>query len=190
MPVMKIARLALAAFMFVLLATSVAQAAQEFYISVVGAKQGAFKGEARLKGVEGKIVGLVFDYAILSPRDQVSGQATGRRQHKPIRITKPWGAASTQFYTAAATNELLPSVILDFFSINTATGQSVLDHTIKLTNATIAGIAYHSDNGVIEDKSTKAPAYETIDITFAQIELLDHLNKGAAIDQWVGSTLQ
>lgn len=190
MTVMKIARLALAGFMFVLLATSVAQAATDFYISVVGAKQGAFKGESRLKGAEGKISGLVFDYAILSPRDPASGLATGRRQHKPIRITKPWGAASTQFFTAAATNEVLPSVILDFFSINTATGQLVLDHTIKLTNAIVVGIAYHSDSGVIEGTPTKAPAYETIDMTFAQIEMIDHLNKGAAIDQWMGGNLQ
>ena len=31
-----------------------------------------------------------------NPRDSASGQATGKRQHKPITITKEWDAASPQ----------------------------------------------------------------------------------------------
>ncbi len=181
---MKLMGVALGVLTLALMQTVVADAAQEFYFSAVGVRQGAFKGEARQKGLENKIVGLTFDYSVVSPRDPATGQATGKRQHRPIRIIKPWGASSTQFFTALVTNEVLSNVTIDFFSINLA-GQSVLDHTVRLTNATVAGITHHSDNGVVEEKAGKAPAYESIELTFQQIEIIDHLNKGMAVDSWM-----
>jgi type VI protein secretion system component Hcp len=34
------------------------------------------------------------DYQVISPRDSASGQATGKRMHKPFTIVKEWGAAT------------------------------------------------------------------------------------------------
>lgn len=182
---MKMAGMALGVLVLALMQSVVAEAAQEFYFSAIGARQGAFKGESTRKGFENKIVGLTFDYSVVSPRDPATGQATGKRQHRPVRIIKPWGASSTQFFAALVTNEVLPSVTIDFFSMSVTTGQMLLDHTVKLTNATVAGITHHSDNGVVEEKTGKAPAYESIELTFQQIEVIDHLNKGMAMDQWM-----
>lgn len=181
---MKMMGVALGVLVLSVMQTVVADAAQEFYFSAVGARQGVFKGEARQKGLEGKIVGLTFDYSVVSPRDPASGLATGKRQHRPVRIIKPWGASSTQFFTALVMNEVLSNVTIDFFSIS-ATGQMVLDHTVKLTNASVASITHHSDNGVVEEKTGKAPAYESIELTFQQIEIIDQLNKGMAMDAWL-----
>ena len=33
-------------------------------------------------------------YQVTSPRDAASGQATGKRMHKPFTIVKEWGAAT------------------------------------------------------------------------------------------------
>ncbi len=35
----------------------------------------------------------IANHSITSPRDTASGQASGKRMHKPVRITKEWGAA-------------------------------------------------------------------------------------------------
>ena len=35
-------------------------------------------------------------YEVISPRDLATGQASGKRMHKPMVITKEWGAASPQ----------------------------------------------------------------------------------------------
>jgi len=35
-------------------------------------------------------------YTVKSPRDSASGQASGKRMHKPIRFVKEWGAATPQ----------------------------------------------------------------------------------------------
>lgn len=178
MTVTKIARLALAGFMFVLLGTSVAQAASEFYVSITGVKQGPFKGEVTKKGFEGKIAGLNFDYAVLSPRDPASGMATGKRVHKPIKIKKVWGASSTQLFTALTTNEALTAVVIDFFSID-PTGMMVLDHSFKLTNAFVTSIEHNSETlGAL----ATVPPMETVEFVFQQIELLNHRTKTAAMD--------
>ena len=55
------------------------------FITVIGAN-GA--GKSTLFNV---IAGTVPN-----PRDSASGQATGKRQHKPVTITKEWDAASPQ----------------------------------------------------------------------------------------------
>jgi hypothetical protein len=36
------------------------------------------------------------DYRVTGPRDAASGQATGKRMHKPFTIVKEWGAATPQ----------------------------------------------------------------------------------------------
>jgi hypothetical protein len=37
---------------------------------------------------------VAASHTIVSPRDAASGLPTGKRQHKPVRITKEWGAAT------------------------------------------------------------------------------------------------
>jgi hypothetical protein len=39
---------------------------------------------------------LAFQYGVKSPCDAATGQASGKRQHQPIVITKAWGTASPQ----------------------------------------------------------------------------------------------
>ena len=34
---------------------------------------------------------IALEYRVVSPRDAASGQASGKRMHKPITITKEWG---------------------------------------------------------------------------------------------------
>lgn len=177
---MKAFGLAVGLCAFMLFGAPAAQAAQEFYVSIVGAVQGPFKGEVVRKGFEGKMAGISFDYAIVSPRDAVSGMATGKRQHKPVRIKKAWGAASTQLFTALTKNEMLTTVAIDFFS-NDPNGMVVLDHTIKLTNAFVASITHNSDTlGTL----ATVPPTETVEFTFQQIELIDHRFKSAVMDSW------
>jgi len=36
------------------------------------------------------------EYSVKSPRNSASGQASGKRMHKPITITKEWGPATPQ----------------------------------------------------------------------------------------------
>ena len=117
--------------------------AVQIFATVTGAKQGAFKGETTQKGRENMIPVVAFDYGVTSPHDVATGQAAGKRQEQPVVFTKEWGASSPQFFAAAYTSEVLTSVVFDFFVTNLA-GVQQLDHTVKLTNATIASVQQSS----------------------------------------------
>jgi type VI secretion system secreted protein Hcp len=167
------------AVLVALLTTAVAHAAPEFAVSVSGKVQGAFKGESTRKGFENKFVGLSFDQEAVSPRDVATGQAMAKRVFKPLRITKAWGPASLQLYAALLKNEPL-TVTMDFFSIDPG-GLLVLDHTIKLSNASVASFRSHSDT----DVNSKAPQTDTIELVFQQIEITDHRGKGTVTETWL-----
>lgn len=47
-------------------------------------------------------------HAVQSPRDAASGQASGKRQHKPITFTKKWEAASQQLREIRSTYDVKP----------------------------------------------------------------------------------
>ena len=72
-------------------------------------------------------------HEIVSPRDISSGQATGKRQHKPFTITRTSDASTPLLLNALITNKTLNSVLLTF-----ATGG-----TTKLTNASLTDYVLH-----------------------------------------------
>lgn len=152
--------------------------ADNIYVSIKGAKQGQFKGEVLQKGFEGKIAGLKFRYEIVSPRDIATGQPTGKRQHKPVAITKEWGVASPQLFQALVTNELLPEVVIDFVGVDPR-GLPALTHRIKLSNASISGISHSTES---LDKGVRH--VEDVSITFQKIELEDVGGKTMGVDSW------
>lgn len=144
-----------------------------------GTKQGGFKGEA---GRSGSPV-LSFAYEVSSPRDVATGQASGKRQHKPIVITKEWGPASPQLFQACVTNEVLKSVVLNFSRTN-ASGEEEVYYTIKLTNATVSGIRQYTPD---PQKSLGTVPLEEVSFTFQKIEMESVDGKTVAMDDWMGA---
>jgi len=48
---------------------------------------------------------IAVNHEIISPRDVVSGQATGKRQHKPFVITKELDKSTPLLFSALVNNE-------------------------------------------------------------------------------------
>jgi type VI secretion system secreted protein Hcp len=141
-------------------------------------KQGRFKGETR----DNRILGVGFAYQVTSPRDMATGQASGKRQHSPIVITKEWGAASPQLFEALTANEVFGTVLVEFVETR-RTGAEEVYQTISLTNATVSGMRMllaepppgePADNRALEDVS----------FTFQRIEFENKPAKTAAMDDW------
>jgi type VI secretion system secreted protein Hcp len=55
----------------------------------------------KIDGIEGEIQIESFSWGITTPRDAASGQATGKRQHKPLTITKPIDKSSPLLFRLA-----------------------------------------------------------------------------------------
>jgi type VI secretion system secreted protein Hcp len=161
------------------------------HVSIKGKKQGPFKGE----GIQDKrkdkwIPVLSFSQEVTSPRDLATGQASGKRQWKPIRITKEWGAADPQIFAACVTNEVLPEVVFEFTKTN-PNGEEYVYQTIKLTDATISGVERMTGDEDQEGGSSSrhADASDTLELeevsfTFRKIELTDNDGKTNFADDW------
>ena len=107
----------------------------QYYVSIKGTKQGQFKGEntkANSKTKWGQC--HAFEYATEAQYDAGSGQASGRRTHSPIVITKETGAASPQIYQAFRSQEILSEVVVE----TRPPGTEVVVNRITLTNAVIS----------------------------------------------------
>ena len=170
-------------------AASIASAAAPIMLSVKGTKQGQFKGEGARD--PSKMEAVAFSMEITSPRDVASGQASGRRQYKPLQITKRIGPSSPQFVQAVTTNEVLQTVTLDFVKTN-ANGEEIVFYSIKLTNASVASVRQHTasdaSGGATSAKHTGADGgadqLEDIAFTFQKIEIQNNESKTMATDDW------
>jgi type VI secretion system secreted protein Hcp len=89
-----------------------------------------------------KITG--YSHEIVSPRDAASGQATGKRQHKPITITKEIDKSTPLLQRAIYTNETLTSVLIGLLS---PAGKVMA--TVKLTNASVSDVTHHGNTETI-----------------------------------------
>jgi len=154
----------------------------QVFATVTGVKQGAFKGESTQKGREGKIAVTSISYGVTIPRDATSGLATGRRIQHPVIFSKHWGVSSPQFFAAAFQNEILKSVLFEYYS-QAPDGSVKVDHTVKLTNATIAEVdeafASVTPMGAVDNNDV-----QTISLTFQKIEITSNAGGTTAIDDW------
>jgi type VI secretion system secreted protein Hcp len=152
------------------------------YLKLKGQKQGDIQGSVTQTGQEGKIMVIAAEHEIVSPRDAASGQATGKRQHKPFVITKEIDKSSLKLYNALVANENLPEWELQFWAVSTP-GQEVQRYTVKLTNARIADIKFHMPNTRNPDLA-KYAEYEEVSFTYQKIQWIWTEGGITAQDDW------
>jgi len=143
------------------------------YLNLKGQKQGDIKGSVTQKGREGKIMVIAVSHEIVSPRDPASGLPTGKRQHKPIVITKELDKSSPLLYNVLVNNENISEWQLQFWtpqlSAQQGVGSEKQHYTVKLTNANIASIAFRMLNNK-NPELTRYAEYEEVAFTYQKIE--------------------
>ncbi|MFO0554232.1 MAG: type VI secretion system tube protein TssD [Polyangiaceae bacterium] len=160
-----------------------------YWSELTGEKQGKYKGGCIQKGREGWIEIIASNHTIISPRDPASGQATGKRSHKPIRTRHYYDQSLPMWYMSLCTNEAIKSATIAYFSPNklgTAGGQGVetLTYEIKLTNAHVAEIEFE----MLNNKNTELMKYEDMFITsvvYQKIEGTWKLGNKVWQDDWL-----
>jgi type VI secretion system secreted protein Hcp len=141
-------------------------------MKIEGAKPGQFKGEAKEPGRSQWIPVVAVALEPESQREAATGLASGKRQHKPIRITKELGASSAQLQEALAHNEHLKEVVIQFVRRDLQ-GKEEVYRTITLTDAAIAAIQRPHEPGA-KNKSNQHEleeisfTYEKIQVTYPQ----------------------
>ena len=162
--------------------------AHQAYMSIKGIKQGQFKGQSTGLRRNGKWIEiLAFSYAGQVPYDANSGQASGKRQHKPITITKEWGAASPQLLQACWKNEVLSEVVIEVVGPSHQTGgHEKVAETITLTNAVIAAHRPHVGAARQSHVDTQSGRILTdFDFVFQKITVTNLSASKSANDDWL-----
>ena len=154
--------------------------ADHFTVIIKGQKQGLFRGTVHTRLSVNEILGLKFDYSVISPRDPQSGLPTGKRLHKPITIEKEWGAASPQIFQALVTNENLSTVTFNFYKAD-AQGKEIMDYRITLSNASVASFHQHIGDPKPEG-GLDTNRYEDVSFTFQKIAI--ETGGFTALDNW------
>jgi type VI secretion system secreted protein Hcp len=158
------------------------------YLRLVGEKSGEIRGSVTQKGRENKILVIAAGHDIVTPRDAASGQATGKRTHKPLVITKELDRASAPLHQVQADNETLREWELQFWTPQlkggSGVGAEVQYFTIALTNASIAGINMQMPNTRHPDLA-KLEIFEEVAFTYQKIEWTWTDGSVTASDDWV-----
>ena len=161
--------------------------AMPIFMKFEGVRQGWFVGEVPdpLRESPSKVsLGLGFEQVVTAPRDAATGQATGRRQHSPIIVTKEWGAASPQLFQALVTNESLKTVQFDFYTpAANADGTAQRFFTIKLSNAFVSKIEkYEHFNATGHQDANDERFLEDVSLTFQKIDIMHVASASSASD--------
>jgi type VI secretion system secreted protein Hcp len=118
------------------------------YISMKGERQGLLTagnftessvGNIYQEGHEDEALVQAFEHNVIIPRDPQSGQATGQRVHKPLKITKVMDKSSPLIFKALTSGERLPEVTLKFYRTSSS-GSMEHYFTIQLEDAVIVDI--------------------------------------------------
>ena len=158
--------------------------AYEGYLIAKAQKQGQIKGSVIQKGKEGWIAVYGFHHEVVSPREVASGMATGKRQHKPLTITKEIDKSTPLLYQALVTNEIFSELTLRFFAPDLkGAGKEIQIYTIKLVNANINSIVDDMANIKIAE-NTKLPLLEMISFTYQKIEWTWNEGGITSTDSW------
>jgi type VI secretion system secreted protein Hcp len=138
------------------------------YLRLRGQKQGDIKGSVTQKGREGSILVYAFSHDLVVPRDPASGQASGKRMHKPVTITKDVDKSTPLLYQALIANENLPEWELQFWQTTTSTGGEQQYYTVSLANSSISSIGQRMANNK-DPNVTRYEVYEEIAFTYQRI---------------------
>jgi type VI secretion system secreted protein Hcp len=101
----------------------------------------------RCTGIDGNATGKsieVYSYSwgIQSPRDLATGQASGKRQHKPFIITKELDRSTPLLFNKLVNNSTIPFCVIQFVH-KMSDGSSEPYMTITLTNAQVSEVVSH-----------------------------------------------
>lgn len=109
-----------------------------------------------------------FLYRIKSPRN-AGGKQTGRRQHKPIKITKRVDQTTPLLLKALCNNEIVDQAEFNFYRPNpNGTGHEEHFFTVLLENAYITSVTQQSEDEIMGG-DTAPPMLEEVEFVFQEI---------------------
>lgn len=141
---------------------------------------GPVRGTPGPRGGTGAIPVLDVRHTLVSPRDPVTGQASGKRRHAPFTVVKEIDRTSPLLLSAWARNAVLPSWRLDLFATDQF-GRRRATYTIELRNAHVVEVSLTTPDGPGLPREAVSFTYEAITWTSTD-------GRTSATDDWLTPT--
>ena len=147
---------------------------------VTGQHTGVFKGDSNVRGQADQITVVGYHFEVDSPFSITTGGGggVGKRTYKPLVISHVLDAASVEFIDAAASNERLTSVVINFYSTDRA-GKNVNFYRVTLTNAFVTSVTQDTSGQTVLENDSFVFERVKIEHLVEKIEFQDDL-KGSA----------
>jgi type VI secretion system secreted protein Hcp len=126
------------------------------HMTLTGETSGLVNGSSTAPGREDTIALIGFSHEVISPRDAASGLPTGKRQHKPLNVTKFIDKSTPILFHILASNENITELEITFYR-SAVDGSQEPYYRIELVNASIAGIR------------TEYPNLETVTFAYQKV---------------------
>lgn len=153
------------------------------FVKVKGKKQGDIKGSSEIDKHKDEIEVWGWNHEVLSPRDAASGAPTGKRQHKPMTITKPVDKASPLLMNAMVNNEELETVKMVIYRPSPA-GEEEHYYSIELQRASVSTIRQEQLNNKYPE-NMQHPFREHISFTYQKIIWTWEIDGIVSEDDWL-----
>jgi type VI secretion system Hcp family effector len=145
------------------------------------------------KGHEAECPIVRSEYEVSVPYDATHGSPKHKRVHQPFTVTKEFGASTPCNLMVACGNELLSSVVINYYKVGND-GNDLLMYTTTLTNAHIVKIRQYTGHPDADSSATSKSAeehdtmeLEEISFTFEKIQQEDQIAKTIVIDDWLAT---
>ncbi|TDU31182.1 type VI secretion system Hcp family effector [Panacagrimonas perspica] len=139
----------------------------DLFVTLKTDKAGVIQGEASEEKHKGEIQISGFSWGMSSASEISSGQASGRRQHKPLRLFKSIDGATAPLASALATNQVVKELTL---TARKAAGVAALPYlVIKLSNGRVSRLDLEFPD---PDPNAASPnGREVVEIVYQKIEI-------------------
>ena len=127
-----------------------------------------------------------YNHEVTSPIDLATGQATGKRQHRPFKILKRLSGNSSQFANAWVRNEVIRSAELKVLGNSPITGEVQIIYAYRFTNIRIISIRDWVVNNLEPNPATLPPLQE-ISFVYQTIEWQSMPDGPVTQDTWAGA---
>jgi len=115
-----------------------------------------------------------YEHAIEIPSDELTARATGRRVHRPFKVTKRVDRSTPLLYRAMTASETIPGVRI---RVPTSPGRGGEPVMINLSNARIVAIESSS-------QADERVGYETISFVYERIQWASDDGTVEHTDSW------
>ncbi|MFX0117565.1 MAG: type VI secretion system tube protein TssD [Candidatus Hodarchaeota archaeon] len=158
-------------------------ASTRIFMILEGEQQGLIKGDVIDPDKAGYIECSSYRHSLITPREESTGMLIGKRQHKPVKITKSLDSATPLILKALITNEVINATIL---FIRTADSGDEHYFTVILENGYVAGVSQLSEDAEMGGESTSPSKLPIEEITFVYSKIIWTyiLNGNSSDDSW------